>query len=47
VNGEHAKFLLPIIAFHHFATLEKKRLTYQWPSSWLVVITMKKKSAGT
>ena len=31
-----------IIAFHSFATLENW-LTYQCPSSWLVVITMKKK----
>jgi hypothetical protein len=29
-----------------FASL-KNRLTYQCPSSWLVVITMKKKLAGT
>jgi hypothetical protein len=35
-----------IIAFHNFATL-KKRLIYQCPSSWPVVITMKKKLAGT
>ena len=35
-----------IIAFHNFATL-KNRLTYQCPSSWPVVITMKKKLAGT
>ena len=35
-----------IIAFHNFATLEN-RLTYQCPSSWPVVITMKKKLAGT
>jgi hypothetical protein len=35
-----------IIAFHNFATLEN-RLTYQYPSSWPVVITMKKKLAGT
>ena len=35
-----------IIAFHDFATL-KYRFTYQRPSSWLVVITMKKKLAGT
>ena len=35
-----------IIAFHKFVTLEN-RLTYQCPSSWPVVITMKKKSAGT
>ena len=35
-----------IIAFHELATLEN-RLTYQCPSSWLVVITMKKKLAGT
>jgi hypothetical protein len=34
-----------IIAFHTFATLEN-RLTYQCPSSWPVVITMKKKLAG-
>jgi hypothetical protein len=33
------------IAFHNFATLET-RFTYQWPSSWLVVITMKKKLAA-
>ena len=33
-----------IIAFHNFATLEN-RLTYQCPSSWPVVITMKKKLA--
>jgi hypothetical protein len=45
VNGEQAKLSL-IIAFHDFATLEN-RLTYQSPSSWLVVITMKKKLAGT
>jgi hypothetical protein len=45
VNGKHAKLLL-IIAFHNFATLEN-RLTYQCPSSWLVVITMKKKLADT
>jgi hypothetical protein len=31
-----------IIAFHNFATL-KNRLTYQCPSSWPVVITIKKK----
>jgi hypothetical protein len=30
-----------IIAFHNFATLEN-RLTHQCPSSWPVVITMKK-----
>ena len=35
-----------IIAFHSFTTL-KDQLTYQCPSSWLVVITMKKKLAGT
>jgi hypothetical protein len=35
-----------IIAFHDFATLEY-RLTYQCPSSWPVVITMKKKLAST
>jgi hypothetical protein len=35
-----------VIAFHSFATLENW-LTYQCPSSWLVVITMKKKLAGT
>ena len=35
-----------ILAFHYFATL-KNRLTYQCPSSWPVVITMKKKLAGT
>ena len=35
-----------IIAFHNFATLEN-RLTYQCQSSWPVVITMKKKLAGT
>jgi hypothetical protein len=35
-----------IIAFHSFATL-KNRLTYQCPSSWPVVITMKKKLSGT
>jgi hypothetical protein len=35
-----------IIAFYTFATLEN-RLTYQCPSSWLVVITMKKKLAGS
>jgi hypothetical protein len=35
-----------IIAFHNFATLEN-RLTYQYPSSWLVVITMKNKLTGT
>ena len=35
-----------IIAFHNFATLEKW-LTYQRPSSWPVVITMKKKLAGS
>jgi hypothetical protein len=40
-----------IIAFHNFATL-KNQLTYQCPSyqcpsSWPVVITMKKKLAGT
>jgi hypothetical protein len=35
-----------IIAFHDFHTL-KNRLTYQCPSSWPVVITMKKKLAGT
>jgi hypothetical protein len=34
------------IAFHNFATLEN-RLTYQCPSSWPVVNTMKKKLAGT
>ena len=35
-----------IIAIHIFATL-KNRLTYQCPSSWVVVMTMKKKFAGT
>jgi hypothetical protein len=35
-----------IIAFHNFATLENQ-LTYQCPSSWPIVITMKKKLAGT
>jgi hypothetical protein len=35
-----------IIAFHNFVTLEN-RLTYQCPSSWPVVITMKKKLAST
>jgi hypothetical protein len=35
-----------ITAFHNFATLEN-RLTYQCPSSWPVVITMKKKLAST
>jgi hypothetical protein len=35
-----------IIVFHNFATLENW-LTYQCPSSWLVVITMKKKLADT
>jgi hypothetical protein len=34
-----------ITAFHNFATLNN-RLTYQCPSSWPVVITMKKTSAG-
>jgi hypothetical protein len=33
-------------AFHNFATLENQ-LTYQCPSSWPVVIMMKKKLAGT
>jgi hypothetical protein len=35
-----------IIAFHNFATLAN-RLTYQCPSSWPVVMPMKKKLAGT
>jgi hypothetical protein len=35
-----------IIAFLNFSTLEN-RLTYQCPSSWPVVITMKKKLADT
>ena len=35
-----------IIAFHHFAILEN-RLTYEYPSSWPVVITVKKKLAST
>jgi hypothetical protein len=35
-----------IIAFHHLATLENW-LIYQYPSSWLAVITMKKKLAST
>jgi hypothetical protein len=35
-----------IIAFHNFATLQNM-LTYECPSSWLVVITMEKKLAGT
>jgi hypothetical protein len=35
-----------VIAFHNFATLENW-FTYQCPSSWPVVITMKKKLAGT
>ena len=34
------------IAFHKSTTLEN-RLTYQRPSSWLIVITMKKKLADT
>jgi hypothetical protein len=33
-------------AYHNFATL-KNRLTYQCPSSWPVVITRKKKLAGS
>jgi hypothetical protein len=41
VNDEHAKRFCFIIAFHDIATLEKNRLTYQCPSSWPVVITMK------
>jgi hypothetical protein len=45
VNDEQAKFCF-IITFHNFATLEN-RLTYRCPSSWLVVITRKKKLAGT
>ena len=35
-----------IIAFHNFDIL-KNQLTYQCPSSWPVVITTKKKLAGT
>jgi len=35
-----------MIAFHNFTTL-KNWLTYQCPSSWRVVITMKKKLAST
>jgi hypothetical protein len=35
-----------ILHFHNFATLENQ-LTYQCPSSWPVVITMKKKLAST
>jgi hypothetical protein len=35
-----------IIAFHNFATLENRR-THQCPSSWVVVIPMKKKLAGS
>jgi hypothetical protein len=35
-----------IIAIRIFATLENQ-LTYQYPSSWPVVTTMKKKLAGT
>jgi hypothetical protein len=35
-----------VFAFHNFATLENQ-LTYQCPSSWLVVITTKKKLAST
>ena len=35
-----------VIAIHNFATL-KTWLTYQCPSSWPVVITMKKKLADT
>jgi hypothetical protein len=35
-----------IVAFHNFATL-KNWLTYQCPSSWPFVVTMKKKVAGT
>ena len=35
-----------IISFHNFATLGN-RLTYHCPSSWPVVITMKKKLATT
>ena len=34
------------IAFHNFDTLED-RFTYQCPSSWPVVITMKKNLADT
>jgi hypothetical protein len=34
-----------IIASHNFATL-KNQLTYRCPSSWPVVITMKKKLAA-
>jgi hypothetical protein len=42
VNGEHAKFLLHIL---HFIILLhwENRLTYQCPSSWPIVTTMKKK----
>ena len=35
-----------IIAFHNIATLESRH-TYQCPSSWPIVITMKKKLAST
>jgi hypothetical protein len=35
-----------IIAFHNFATLENRLTYHQRPSSWPVVITMKKKSIG-
>jgi hypothetical protein len=35
------------IAFHNYFTALKNWLTYQCPSSWPVVITMKKKLAGT
>ena len=35
-----------VVAFHNFVTL-RNRLTYQCPSSWPVVVTMKKKLAST
>jgi hypothetical protein len=35
-----------IVVIYNFVTFEKW-LTYQCPSSWPVVITMKKKLAGT
>jgi hypothetical protein len=39
-------FITSLLHFIIFATL-KNRLTYQCPSSWPVVITMKKTYAGT
>ena len=46
MDGEQTKLYASLVHFHNFATSEN-RLTYQCPSSWPVVIIVKKTLAGT